>query len=369
MKIAILGLGVVGRGVYDLILKNHPSIEIAYVLELDKEKCKDITVPIATDYQSVLDDKNVDVIVELIGGVQLTFDLVKRALKAKKHVVTANKALISAHFKELTDLAQENDVIIRFEASVGGGIIILNPLDAISKINDITEIKGIINGSTNYVLSKMFMEHYTLEEAIDMAYQNGYLETGSNDDMAGLDLMRKINILSSISFHSFFLEHDIFVHSLEKLNTDFIRFLQTKNWVLKFVGSAIKINNEVMISAEPVIVKSDHLYTHYNYEQNIVELIMNGDMQFSFTGPGAGRYQTASAVIYDLLQTQKANPLGYSFENNLISVNNDLIKYRYLIQLEKGIISSPFLTKTEVQPYLYKAIYYARIGGDIDEEI
>ena len=110
MNIAILGLGVVGRGVYDLVLKNHPSVQILYVLELDKEKYRDILVPVTTDFQMVLDDKNVDVLVELIGGVGLTFELVKRALKAKKHVVTANKALISAHFEELTDLAFQNDV-------------------------------------------------------------------------------------------------------------------------------------------------------------------------------------------------------------------------------------------------------------------
>lgn len=369
MKIALLGLGVVGRGVYDLILQHHSSIEIAYVLELDSEKCKNLTVPVERDYQTVLDDETVDVIVELIGGVGIAFELVKKALMAKKHVVTANKALISAHFQELTVLAQENGVTLRFEASVGGGIIVLNPLDAISAINDITEIEGIINGSTNYVLSKMFLEDLSLDKAINMAYENGYLETGSNDDMAGLDLMRKINILSSISFHSFFSEEEIFVHSLEELNADFIEYLQAKHWVLKFIATATKENNEVMITAEPVIFLSKHLYTHYNYEQNIIRLTMNGDMEFSVTGPGAGRYQTASAVLYDLMQVQKRNPLDFTFDKKRMTINQDLISYRYLLQCEKGFVMTPFLTKTELKPYLSKTIYYARIDGGIDEEI
>ncbi|MBN2604860.1 MAG: homoserine dehydrogenase, partial [Bacilli bacterium] len=346
MNIALLGLGVVGKGVYDLLLQNHPSIQISYILEPDLEKCKGIKVPIAKNYQTILEDEKVDVVVELIGGVQIAYDFVKSALKAKKHVVTANKALISAHFDELLSLAKENEVSLRFEASVGGGMIVLNPLDAISRINDITKIQGIINGSTNYVLSKMFMENIPLHEAVDMAYKNGYLETGSNDDMAGLDLMRKMNILSSISFHSFGKEQDIFVHSLENLNPSFVEYLHSKNWILKFVGTSIRVHNEMMITAEPVIVKKSHLYGQFNYEQNIIELTMNGDMKYSFTGPGAGRYQTASAVIYDLLQNEKRNSLEYRITNHSLVVNNDLVKYRYLIQLDNTFLTTPYLTKT-----------------------
>ena len=204
MNVAILGLGIVGKGVYDLIEKNHKGITVKYVLEIDETKTVGVSSNVITDYEIILNDPNIDTVIELIGGLTFAYDAIKKALEAGKNVVTANKAVISKHFKELTDIANENNVLLLYEASVGGGIIVLNPLYTISNNNCIDSVKGIMSGSTNYVLSKFFLEDMSLETSLDEAFKNGFLETGNNDDMDGLDVLRKINILSSISFHQHF---------------------------------------------------------------------------------------------------------------------------------------------------------------------
>lgn len=156
MNIAILGLGVVGRGVYDLLIDLHKDITVKYVLELDPNKLVGVTANNEASFDEILNDKDIDIIVELIGGKGIAYEFIKQALSHKKHVVTANKAVVSAYFEELHTLAKANNVSLRYEASVGGGIIVLNPLEKLVKVNPIHEISGIINGSTNFILSKSF---------------------------------------------------------------------------------------------------------------------------------------------------------------------------------------------------------------------
>ena len=198
MNICIIGLGVVGRGVYDILTNDNLDINVKYVLEIDPDKTKGIPC-VLSSYDIALKDESLECVVELIGGKTKAYDFVKQALLAKKHVVTANKALISAYFEELTELAKQNNVQLRYEASVGGAINIIDPLMTISRLNKICKIQGIINGSTNFILSKIFIEDYNLDKALEEALSLGYIETGSTDDLDGLDLMRKINILSMIS--------------------------------------------------------------------------------------------------------------------------------------------------------------------------
>jgi len=366
MNVAILGLGVVGKGVYDIICDRNKDINISHILEIDSLKTKDIKAKVVSDYNIILQDDTIDLVVELIGGVDFAYTAIKQALIAKKHVVTANKAVISKHFEELSNLAKANKVSLRYEASVGGGTIVLDPLYNISKNNDVLNVKGIINGSTNYVLSKFFEEDMSLEESLQLAFSNGYLETGNNDDMIGLDLLRKINILSSISYHQFFRESNIFINPLNSITKEFLNYVKNKNLIVKFMGESIIVENQISIRVEPVIIDRNSIYSHINYEQNYIEFFGLNFEHLAFQGIGAGRYPTASAVVNDIVQIEKGFFQEFDFSQTKLSINNDLNSFRYLVLDNNEYIVTNDLTITELKDTYKDMTCYVRIDGDIN---
>lgn len=366
MNIAIVGLGVVGRGVYDILNESHKDIHIKYVLELDDEKLVGIDAIRAKDIFEILHDHTVDTVIELVGGKGFAKTVVTLALEFCKNVVTANKALVSENFDELTKLARINQVSLRYEASVGGAINIIDPLLTIQKINKIHKIQGIINGSTNFILSKVFIEDYSLKKALAEAYELGYLETGSNDDLEGFDLLRKINILSMLSYNQIIQESDISRVPLTNLTSDVIDYIKSKALTVKYVATSILENNQIMIHLEPVIMSKENFYTHINYEDNIIDIFGAYHKKQSFIGQGAGRYPTAQAVVYDVLKLSCLNRNSQKFENTY-GVNNDIKAYPFLI-LEDGLIK-----KTE--PTTFTALntkditILGRIEDDVYEKI
>ena len=366
MNIAIMGLGVVGKGVYELVKNNHPEFNIKYILELDEEKKVGISTPCANSWQEIIEDEEIDAIVELIGGIPLAYQIIKSALIAKKHVVTANKAVISKYYEELMTLADENNVFLRYEAAVGGGIIVLSPLDIFAKTSKVQDIQGIINGSTNFVLSKMFMDDFDLKDALKLAFELGFLESGNNEDIEGLDLMRKMIILSSISYHHFFKENDCSINALNHLTKEYIDYLKGKDLIMKLIGKSFRKGQEIMLHIDPVIFDKNHLYNQVNYEQNIIEFKGDNMKNLSFMGPGAGRYPTAASVLFDLFQIRLSVKLEYEFKGDSFTVNNDLVKYRYLLETKnKEFIKTPYVTKTELKEYLNGVVFYARIDESI----
>ncbi|MBN2540380.1 MAG: homoserine dehydrogenase [Bacilli bacterium] len=330
MNVAILGLGVVGMGVYDILLRDVPDIKVKYVMELDQEKTKNLDVIVANHISTILEDDTLDTVIELIGGKRIAYTFVKQALQAKKNVVTANKALISDYFEELTELANENGVILRYEASVGGAINVLDPLLTIAKINHIHKIEGIINGSTNFILSKIFLEDYDLDKALEAARNLGYIETGTNDDLEGFDLLRKINILSMMSYGQYIKEEEIIRVGLDTIPREFYEYVKSKGLTMKYIATSEWKNNQIMVHLEPVIVSQDHFYTKINYEENIVTLYGAYHNKQSFIGQGAGRYPTASAVVYDLLKIKEQDHARLQYKNNFV-INKNLNKYRFLV--------------------------------------
>jgi homoserine dehydrogenase len=362
MNIALLGFGIVGKGVYDIVTSDFPSWNIKYVLEKDPTKTKEIKAIATQSYEDIMKDKEIDVVIELIGGKTIAYQMIKIALKQKKHVVTANKAVISAYYHELTELAKENNVSLFYEASVGGAIIVLDPLFKMAEFNQINQIEGIINGSTNFVLSSIFQDNKSLSQALIEAKELGYIETGSTDDMDGLDLLRKINILSMISYHTYINESDIERVSLSSITTELIDYLKDHNLAMKYIASSHKRENQIGIHLEPVILSKDDFYNQIHFEENVISVFGTYHKKQSFIGQGAGRFPTASAVINDLLLLESKEERRHQFKEYIRVNNTDT--YRFLVQIGTDFNIVEHHTIQEVKA-IKDMVCFARIKGDV----
>ncbi len=340
MNVALLGFGIVGKGVYDLLIKNHPAIHVTSILECNDELLTNLMHLKASSFEEILNDKSIAVVIELIGGKDAAYTYVKAALAAGKHVVTANKALISAYYKELHDLAASHDVNLLYEASVGGAMIVLDPLRTIRDANPIQRIQGIINGSTNVVLSHIFLKNASLKSARDEAFKLGYLETGSTDDMDGFDLMRKINILSMLAYKTYIAESAILNMPLSRLSKALIDDVKKHHHVLKYVAFSKRVDQHIDIYVTPMIVAKDHIYHTVNEAYNMVELYGSYHEKQTFVGQGAGRYPTATAVVYDLLNVNK-NKYRESYDT-VYHINAHPINQNFLVQFKAGSIKKMF---------------------------
>lgn len=305
MKVALLGFGTVGKGVYDILKHEFKDVYVKHVLVKHQDKHQDIKALLADTIDEIVNDQDIDVVIEMIGGMDEAYQYVKAALLHHKHVITANKALISAYYRELTELAEKQGVKLMFEASVGAGIHIVTPLKTISKFNHIHKIEGIMSGSTNYILSKIFLEDQSLDQALKEAKNLGYIEEDPKDDLEGFDLLRKIHILSMIGYHMDIDPKTIIRKPLSALTQKQIDDAKAKNLVIKYVASSEKIKDEVFIKVEPLALEKSHPFTKINYEENIITLYGKYHQKQTFIGQGAGRYPTASAIISDLLEIKK----------------------------------------------------------------
>jgi len=362
MNIALLGFGVVGKGVYDIITSDFPSWKIKYVLEKDPVKMKEIKSIATQSFEDIMKDKEIDLVIELIGGKTIAYQMIKIALKHKKHVVTANKAVMSEYYQELTELAKENKVSLLYEASVGGAIVVLNPLFKMAEYNKLNQIEGIINGSTNFVLSSIFLKNKSLVEALQEAQELGYIETGSTDDMDGFDLLRKINILSMISYHTYINESDIERVPLSSITNEFITYVKDNDLAMKYIASSSKKDNQISIHLEPVIIAKDDFYNQIHFEENVISIFGTYHKKQSFIGQGAGRYPTASAVINDLLLIESNEERRHQFKEYVRVINDDV--YRFLVQIGTDFTIVDNHTFKEVKE-MNDMVCFARISGDV----
>jgi homoserine dehydrogenase len=304
MNVAILGLGVVGKGVYDL-LQEQPDINILYVLERNQDKTQSLVTTSVTSISTIVNDPNVDIVIELIGGLKDAYEMITSALEHGKHVVTANKAVISRYFKPLHELAKTNHVHLLYEASVGGGIVVLDSLKTIASINHIYRVEGIVNGATNVVLSSVFQTEQTLDEALQKALELGYIETGTTDDMDGLDAMRKIHILSNLSYQTYLNQNKVDILPLSSITSRMINYVKSIHHEMKYIVSSSKTDDKVHMSVLPTVYETINPYQDIQYEENIISVFGQYHQKQSFIGQGAGRYPTASAVVYDILQIKQ----------------------------------------------------------------
>lgn len=335
MKIAILGLGTVGFGVYDILNKELKDIEVKLVLDKDLSRQKFVENAIVTDdYNLILNDEEIEVIVETMGAKGFSYECIKKALQAKKHVVTANKEVIAEHIAELTKLKEENCVSLYYEASVGGGIPIINPLHQASVVNKITKINGILNGTTNFILSKMSLENYDFAYALKLAQELGFAEADPTADLEGLDMVRKISILSSIAYHGEIDINKVYHYGIKNVSKEDIDFLKNYNYVLKFVASSKIVDNKVDLTVEPTIIDHSNVIAMTNNEFNIVSVDCSYNGNLMFYGKGAGRYPTANAIVNDILMIYNCNK-NYTFDNqNALKVESINDESQYYVRLK-----------------------------------
>lgn len=304
-KVAIMGYGVVGSGLIEIIDKNRENnrndIIITSILVKEKSGCKGLNhYDVITEDSEEFFNTESDIVVELIGGINPAFDYVKRALENKKHVVTANKDLIAAFGDELFKIANENKVALKFEASVGGGIPIIKPLTETLYGNEITSIKAILNGTTNFILTKMDIEGLEYEEALKEAQRLGFAEANPESDVMGYDAARKLAILSTLAFNEKVNWEKLNVEGITKLDSTDLEYAKKYKCKIKLVGEANKNDRGIYASLKPVLIKEDSILAKVNNEVNAVILDGPECGELVFIGKGAGKLPTGSAVYGDL---------------------------------------------------------------------
>lgn len=306
IKIAVLGYGVVGSGLIELVDKNREISKLDAVItsilvrDIKKHNEKKHSEVLTTDIQELF-SKESDVIIEVMGGLHPTYEYVKRALLEKKNVITANKDLIAEYGEELFKIAKDNDVQLKFEAAVAGGIPVIKALTESLAGNNINEIKAILNGTTNFILTKMQNEEISYEDALLEAQKLGFAEANPEADVMGYDAARKLSILSTIAFNKKVFWKDQLIEGITNIDLLDFKYADKINCKVKLVASSIKGEDGVFSTIRPTLVSNDSILSLINNEFNAV--VLNGDSvgEVVLTGKGAGKLPTGSAVYADLL--------------------------------------------------------------------
>lgn len=315
MDIAILGYGVVGSGVAEVIRKNSWSITERAGEQIRVKKILDIRdFPDSPDHDlftrdpdEIFNDPEIRLVTETIGGAGVAYEYTKRAFAAKKHVVTSNKELVATHGPELLKMAADNGVSYLFEASVGGGIPIIRPLNQCLAANVINGITGILNGTTNYILSQMRKENRDFSDALKSAQQKGYAEADPTADIEGIDACRKIAILSSIAYNEFVDCTKIHTEGISNISLADMQYAEAMDCVIKLVALSRREGERIFARVSPAIISKDHPLANVEDVFNAIVVSGNAIGDAMFYGRGAGKLPTASAVVADVIDIARHN--------------------------------------------------------------
>lgn len=312
--IAILGCGVVGSGVADILFEKQEEIGRRFKEEVKLTKILDIKNMDGTPYapylvseqEEVFEDASIRLLVVTIGGLDFAADMCRKALRAGKHVVTSNKAVVAAYGRELTVLAYENNVRFLYEASAGGGIPIIRPLNLCLSANDIYEIEGILNGTTNYMLTGMYKDKMSFEDILKDAQAKGYAEADPSADVDGYDAARKIAILSSIAYHAFVDYQNVKCTGIRDVVYADHELAASGGYVIKLIAGSKKTEEGIRVSVEPKLVSKNHILSAVNSVYNAVLVRGSYTGDSLFYGQGAGKFATASAILGDIIEILEA---------------------------------------------------------------
>ena len=315
MYVAVMGFGTVGSGVAELIYKNHDSIvkksmqdslEVKYILDIRDFPDNQFADKMIKDFNIILNDPEIEIVVETMGGVTFAYDFVKKCLLAGKSVVTSNKELVAKHGFELLTIAEEKNVNFLFEASVGGGIPIIRPITQCLAANEIDEIAGILNGTTNYILTKMITEKQSFDEALAKAQELGYAEKDPTADVDGHDACRKICILSALSFGKHVYPESVQTEGIRNIKLSDVAYAASWGGVIKLIANAKKLDNgQVNVTVAPRFVPYHSQLASVDDVFNAVLIKGDATGEVVFYGKGAGKMPTASAVVADVIDAAK----------------------------------------------------------------
>ncbi len=311
---AIMGHGVVGSGVAEIMINHadrtqkaaHTPLNVKYILDLRDFEGLPYSDKFIKDFGIILNDPEVKIVAEVMGGINPAYEFVKKCLEAGKSVVTSNKELVAAKGAELLKIAAENNVNFLFEASVGGGIPIIRPMSQCLAANEITEIRGILNGTTNYILNKMIVDNMNFDDALALAQKKGYAEKDPAADIEGHDACRKICILASLAFGKHVYPEWVETQGISDISLDDVEAADSFGCVIKLIGSAKRLKNgKITAAVRPTLVSRECILSGVNGVFNAITVTGDETGDVMFYGKGAGKNATASAVVADIIDCAK----------------------------------------------------------------
>lgn len=370
VNIAVLGYGTVGSGVVEVINTNHEiinkrageEINIKYVLDLRDFPGDPVQQILTHDFNDILNDDEVKVVVEVMGGINPAYTFVKQCLAAGKSVATSNKELVASHGPELLAIAKENNVNFLFEASVGGGIPIIRPLNTSITADEVTEITGILNGTTNYILTKMDQEGASYDEVLKQAQDLGYAERNPEADVEGGDACRKIAILTSIVYGKHLDYTKIHTEGITKISTEDFKYADALGVSIKLVGTTKKEGDTLYSFVAPMMLDENHPLSGIHDVFNGIFVHGNVVDDIMFYGRGAGKLPTASAVVSDVVDEVKhmGKNIMASWDAEALPIGDfrDAVN-RFFIR-----VSADAITKDEIQKLFGDVTYVIAEGVD-----
>ncbi|MFY9483984.1 MAG: homoserine dehydrogenase [Tissierellaceae bacterium] len=343
LNVGLLGLGTVGTGIVEIInerrntitVTSGTDIRIKKILVRNVNKTRNIDteqLELTDNFEDILNDQEINVIVEVTGDLESSYRYITAALNSGKHVVTANKAVVSKYFGELSALANEKNLAFLYEASVGGGIPVLKPLKEQLELNEITEVQGILNGTCNYILTRMINEGKDYGEVLKIAQELGYAEADPSADVEGHDTLRKLRILATLALQADITEEDILLDGISSINATDVENIRKMDSTVKLIAEARKTDKGFTAIVQPMIVKNSNYFANVNMAFNSIAFKGNNVGELKFYGAGAGKLPTANAVLSDVLDIalgtyRKGNPLG---KEDLVNLNESISGQYYL---------------------------------------
>lgn len=304
-KIGMIGLGTVGTGVYKT-LRNSDEIEIVKIAVKNINKKRDIenfdTSLMTTNPYEIIDNPEIDILVEVIGGVEPAWEYISKAIESGKHIVTANKELLAKKGEELFNLAEKHNKVVLYEAAIAGGIPLIMPMKTIMAGNKISKIRAILNGTTNYILTKMDVDGASYEDVLKEAQELGYAETDPTGDVEGFDAMYKITTLATIAFGKRVKLSNVYREGITKVRAEDMKKANELGYKIKLIASGnLDENGRADVRVHPMLISKSSALAHINYVTNSVYLNGFPMGEIAFTGAGAGEFPTASSVVGDII--------------------------------------------------------------------
>ena len=345
MKIAILGYGTVGSGVYDIITNGKTAelknIEVKSVFARSRDK-----MHLATDdYNEIIEDNEISVVVECLGGINPAYEFIKKALENKKHVVTANKAVAAKYLDEFLTLAEENNVKFIFEASVGGGIPWLVNLERTRRVDEIQRVYGIFNGTSNYILDNMYRNNAEFASTLKTAQELGYAEADPSADIDGGDVVNKIILSNALAF-DIHIDSNFPTYSMRNIVKNDIDYLKKYDYAVKYIGETNVEDNKYETSVMLSIFGKDSQEAAVPLNNNIITLDGSFIGELKFFGQGAGKLPTGNAIVQDIVDIYLDVPRKDMVIKNELSYSDELTKKKYLIRTEEKL-NSELIEKEE----------------------